>query len=316
MDCIATRLPYRQTNYFSKIILDYLDHAEGLKSFYAHPPSLHGIQKAINNRQGFANRTILARELRKQYGDSMNEPVKRNIELLLSKNTFTITTAHQPNIFTGPLYFVYKIVHAIKLAEYCKRSLPQYNFVPVYYMGSEDADLAELGHVYMGGEKIEWKTKQTGAVGRMKVDKDFRRIIEAISGQLAVLPFGKEIISSIKTCYADGMLIQDATLRFVQSLFGDYGLIVLIPDNGALKKLGTTVFQDDLLNETPSAIVEQTAARLHAAGYKVQVNPREINLFYLKDGMRERIVRVKDKFLTHDSRLSFDEKEILKELED
>jgi bacillithiol biosynthesis cysteine-adding enzyme BshC len=316
MDCIATRIPYRQTNYFSKIILDYLDHAEALKPFYAYPPSLQGIQKAIDARKGFGNRKPLVEELIKQYAGIKSDLVEKNIQSLLLENTFTITTAHQPNVFTGPLYFVYKILHAIKLAGYCKSSLPQYNFVPVYYMGSEDADLDELGHIFLGGQKIEWKTKQTGCVGRMKVDKEFLKLIELISGQLAVLPFGDQILSLVKTCYQEGVLIQEATFKLVNALFAEYGLIVLIPDNPNLKKLATNIFTDDLVNETPSVIVEKTANKLHAAGYKLQANPREINLFYLKDGMRERIVRVKEKFVTYDSRVTFRDKEILKELTD
>jgi len=314
MDCIATRIPYRQTNYFSKIILDYLDHAETLKSFYSHVPSLQGIQKAIHNKQAFANRPVLVQELKKQYANRATSRVSENIQALLSENTFTITTAHQPNIFTGPLYFIYKIAHAIKLAEYCRASMPQYNFIPVYYMGSEDADLDELGHIYLGGQKIEWKTKQTGAVGRMKVDKDFVKLIGLVSGQLAVLPFGDEITSLVKKCYSEGTLIQDATFKFVDELFAQYGLIVLIPDNPNLKKLGAAIFEDDLFNETASGIVEKTASKLHAAGYKLQASARDTNLFYLKDGMRERIVRVRKKFITHDSRLTFEEKEILEEL--
>src|SRR6266498_301938 len=160
MDCIAARLPYRQTNHFTRIILDYLDHAESLKPFYLHQPSLQGIQKAINSRENFSTgRKVLAAELRKQYAAvTRSDAVQKNIEALLLENTFTITTAHQPNIFTGPLYFIYKILHAIKLAEYCKTSLPQYNFVPVYYMGSEDADLDELGHFHLNGEKLVWNT--------------------------------------------------------------------------------------------------------------------------------------------------------------
>jgi bacillithiol biosynthesis cysteine-adding enzyme BshC len=316
MDFISTRLPYRQTNCFSKIVLDYLDHAENLKPFYAYPPSLQGIQKAINDRKNFStNRKVLAGELKKQYTTAASGAVTKNIEALLSENTFTITTAHQPNIFTGPLYFIYKILHAIKLAEHCKASLPQYNFVPVYYMGSEDADLDELGHIDLGGQKIEWKTKQTGAVGRMKVDKEFLKLIEIINGQLAVLPFGNEILLLIKDCYQEGIMIQDATFKLVNTLFGEYGLIVLIPDSAALKKQMKKIFEDDLLNETPSVIVEQTANKLQAASYKLQANPREINLFYLKDGIRDRIVKIKGRYVTHDSRLTFDEKEILSELQ-
>ena len=281
MDCISTRLPYRQTNYFTRIVLDYLDHAENLKPFYAHLPSLQGIQKAISNRQSFStNRKVLVEELKNQYaGVNATNEVQKNIEALLSENTFTITTAHQPNIFTGPLYFIYKVLHAIKLAEYCKASLPQYHFVPVFYMGSEDADIDELGHFHLNGEKIIWNTKQTGAVGRMKVDKEFLKLISLIEGQLTVLPFGNEILSLVKNCYKEGMQIQDATFKLINSLFGQCGLIVLIPDNAVLKRQAVKIFEDDLLNETPALIVEQTANKLQAAGYKLQVNPREINLF-------------------------------------
>ena len=318
MDCISTRLPYRQTNYFTRIILDYLDHSESLKPFYAHPPSLQGIQKAISNRQSIStNRKVLVEELKKQYADfSTVNNVQKNIEALLSENTFTITTAHQPNIFTGPLYFIYKILHAIKLAEHCKASLPQYHFVPVFYMGSEDADIDELGHFHLNGEKIIWNTKQTGAVGRMKVDKEFLRLISQIEGQLTVLPFGNEILSLVKNCYQEGTQIQDATFELINSLFGEYGLIVLIPDSAGLKKQAAKIFEDDLLNETPSIIVEQTANKLQATGYKLQANPREINLFYLEDGVRDRIVKLKSRYVTHDSRLTFDEEEILNELQD
>jgi len=298
--------------------LDYLDHAEGLKPFYDHTLSLQGIQEAIVERLKFSNnRKALVGELKKQYdGVPQSEMVKKNIESLLSENAFTITTAHQPNIFTGPLYFIYKILHAIKLSEYCKASLPQYNFIPAFYIGSEDADLNELGHFYLHGEKIVWGTKQTGAVGRMKVDRELLKLISELEGQLSVLTYGKEILSKIKDCYKEGVLIQDATFKLINILFGEYGLIVLIPDNRVLKKQAAKIFEDDLVNEAPSVIVEKTANKLQAAGYKLQANPREINLFYLKDDVRERIVKVKDRFITHDSRFTFDEKQILSELKE
>ena len=117
----------------------------------------------------------------------VSEKTKNNIDALTSANTFTFTTAHQNNIFTGPLYFIYKILHTIKLAEYCKTYLPEYNFVPVFYVGTEDADLDELNHIHLGGEKLTWNTKQTGAVGRMKVDKELVKLIGLMEGQLAVL---------------------------------------------------------------------------------------------------------------------------------
>lgn len=318
MNFTAARLPYRQTGTFSNIALDYIDQAAALKPFFTHPPTLQGIQKAIELRKQFTtDRQALVNELEKQYAEiETSDAVKKNIQSLLSADTFTITTAHQNNLFTGPLYFIYKIVHAIKLADHLKDSLPKQNFVPVFYIGSEDADLAELDHINLGGEKLVWETKQTGAVGRMKIDKALLKLIDQVEGQLSVLSNGNEIISLLKKYYKEGMIVQDATFHFVNHLFAEYGLIVLLPDNGALKKQMTGVFKDDLLNQTASGIVEKTVDKLQAEGYKSQANPREINLFYLKDDLRERIEKTNDKFTIHHSPLTFSEKDILKELSD
>src|SRR6188474_3260433 len=158
MDCISTRIPYRQTGSFSKTVVDYIDQEPSLKDFYKYTPTLQGVKKAIEDRKQFTyDRKTLVQELRKQYAAvELSERTKDNIEALASENTFTFTTAHQNNIFTGPLYFIYKILHTIKLAEYCKSNLPDHNFVPVFYIGSEDADLDELHHLFVGGEKLLW----------------------------------------------------------------------------------------------------------------------------------------------------------------
>jgi bacillithiol biosynthesis cysteine-adding enzyme BshC len=297
MDCTATRLPYRQTNAFTKLSLDYIDQAISLKPFFHNPPSLAGIQRSIEARKNFpTNRDVLVSALKTQYGDLLKGRVSANIDSLLLPETFTVTTAHQPNILTGPLYFIYKIVHAIRLAAHLKSSLPQYNFVPVYYMGSEDADIDELGHIHLDGVKLTWQTKQTGAVGRMKVDAAFLQLLHSAEGQLAVQPFGREIIEKIRQVFRKDVLIQEATFQFVNALFEEYGLVVVIPDNASLKKLASGIFEDDLLNQTPSEIVGRTIEKIQEAGYKVQANPREINLFYLKDDIRARIVKDEEKF--------------------
>lgn len=317
MDCTSTRLPYRQAGTFSKIVIDYIDQAESLRPFYVHAPSISGIQKAVEERKKApANREVLVAELKKQYGGQLQEKVAANIEALLSPDTFTVTTAHQPNILTGPLYFIYKIVHAIKLAGQLTEALPSYRFVPVYYMGSEDADLDELGHIHLNGVKLTWSTKQKGAVGRMKIDNEFLHLISQAEGQLAVMPFGKDILQLVKDCYKKGTTIQDATFRFVDALFAEYGLVVLIPDNAALKKQAFSIFEDDLLHQRPSSLVGETIEKIEAADYKVQANPREINLFYLTEGSRERIVKQGDHFNVIGSETVFSEKDLLKELKE
>ena len=317
MNCTTTHLSYEQTGYFSKIITDYLKADEKLHPFYAHPVSVEGVKAAIEERRQFkTDRNLLVNELQKQYNAvEISAKIKTNITALSKENTFTICTAHQPNIFTGHLYFIYKILHAIKLAEQLTTALPAYNFVPVFYMGSEDADLEELGHIYLFGEKYDWKTKQTGAVGRMKVDKALIKLIETISGQLLVYPYGKEIISLLKDCYKEGEIIEQASFKLINALFAAHGLLVLLPDNAVLKKAFIPVVEKELAEEFSHKAVSATVVAFPAE-YKVQASGRELNLFYLTDDNRERIEKVNGQWSMVDSAKKFSADGIAKELSD
>ncbi|MEP6750513.1 MAG: bacillithiol biosynthesis BshC, partial [Bacteroidota bacterium] len=315
MNCTSTRLQYTDTGYFSTIITDYLQKKKEIAPFYKHTTDLNGIKAAIEARKKFGNhRTTLVAELEKQYAVlQTTDAVKQNIRLLADENTFTITTAHQPVIFTGTLYFIYKILHVIKLSAWCKEQLPQYNFVPVFYMGSEDADLDELGSIWLNNEKIVWDTAQTGAVGRMNTT-GLEKIIARIEGELSVQQYGKELVQLLKDCYLNSPDIQTATFKLIDALFARYGLIVLISDKPGFKKLLRPVFEDDLFNQTSSGIATQTIEQL-SAHYKVQANPRAINLFYLKDNIRERIEQDGDKWLVVGKNISFTKETLLLELQ-
>ncbi len=315
MEKSCTYIAYEQTGYFSAIVADYLNDAETLRPFYKHTPTIEGIENAIEERKLFPyQRSLLVHELREQYaGLPLNDIVKHNIELLLKENTYTITTAHQPNIFTGPLYFIYKILHTIKLAATLNEQLPHHQFVPVFYMGSEDADLEELGYININGTKYEWNTKQTGAVGRMKVDKAFIQLIDNIHGQLGVLEFGHEIVSIFKQAYTEGKTIQQATLELVNALFGKYGLIVLIPDNAKLKTVFHEVVQKELQEQFSSAAVSKTI-QLLSQHYKVQAGGRALNLFYLLDDIRDRIEIADSGFKLANSAKSWSKEAMLREL--
>ena len=302
----AEHIPYNQTGSFSRIVTDYLNGAEALKPFYQQAPGFEGIKASIEARKRVAvNRSLLVQVLKDQYRNVRNiAAVQDNIERLLQPDTFTTCTAHQPNLFTGPLYFIYKILHAIKLAEQLKQQLPQYNFVPVYYMGSEDADFAELNHTYVDGKKLEWKKQQKGAVGRMVVDKTLVQLLDELEGQLVVEEKGAEVIQLLRRAYTAGTTIQAATFELLNDLYGEYGLIILLPDHPLLKAQMHTVFTDDLFENKPFHIVQQTSEKLSAA-YNAQAYPREINLFYLKDDIRERIEKRGDNFHVVNTTLSF-----------
>lgn len=312
----CTYLSYEETGYFSKLVNDYLHNAPQLQPFYNLTATIKGIESSINQRENFNHREVLVQELQNQYNKlHLSEKTSGNIKSLLNENTFTVTTAHQPNIFTGPLYVVYKIFHVIKLAEELNKELKNYSFVPVYFMGSEDADIEELNNITINQQKYTWQTKQTGSVGRMKVDKTLLQLINEIEGQVSVLPFGNELLEIFRTAYKEGKTIQQAMLQLLNSLFGEYGLIVLIPDNPALKKLFQPVIEKELTEQFSYKAVTQSAKQLEKY-YKVQASGRTLNLFYLLNDKRERIELVDSKFKVQNLNIEFSFEEILKELEE
>ncbi len=317
MNFKATGIPYGQTHSFSKLALDYLNESEALQPFYQQFPRAESLADTLTAKgEHQLNRQLLVDALTAQYQNlDQTDAVVNNIGLLKQSNTFTITTAHQPNIFTGPLYFVYKILHAIKLAEHCHTLYPEYNFVPVYYMGSEDADLDELGHIHLNGEKLVWNTRQIGAVGRMTIDNDLLQLLDRIESEIGVQPHGMDIMKAVRKFYVKGNNIQTATLGLVNYLFGNYGLVVVVPDSPLLKSVAVDLFKDELLHQLSSGIVAETAQKLVEAGYKAQAHGRDINLFYLKDnGERLRIERDGDSWIVLDSDIKFTEEALLHEL--
>ena len=309
------KISYRQTNSFSKLVLDYLDAAPSLKDFYNYTTDIEGFKKAVKDRSAFAvNRKLLVDVLTTQYtATETSGKLKANIQSLLQENTFTVCTAHQPNIFTGHLYFIYKILHAIKLSSALKEAMPENNFVPVYYMGSEDADLDELGEVHINGTHYKWQTTQTGAVGRMLIDDNFLTIIDAIAGQLSIEKNGEEIINIVRDFYKKDITIEAATFQFVHYLFNKYGLVILIPDNRLLKNEFASIIKKELAEQFSEKAVSQTVTEFPKE-YKVQAGGRPINLFYLHNNFRERIELAGDGFIIANSNIVFTKEEIEEEL--
>ena len=322
----ATTIPYRATGLFSTLVNDYIEAKGTAQDFVAYTPNITGIKKAIEQRKKFpTNRKVLVDVLNQQYDQlaiqskgiskQVLDVVRSNIQLLGKENTYTITTAHQPNLFTGPLYFFYKIIQAIQLAAELKKQFPENNFVPVYYMGSEDADIAEVGSFTIGGVMHQWNTKQTGAIGRMKVDDGLLQLLQNIEGYWAVKPAGKEALATLKEAYQKGNTIIEATLHLVHAYFGKYGLVVVQPDDAALKSLFTNVMEKELVSQFSHKAIQPTLKKL-SANYHVQSEGRELNLFYLKDDLRARIELKGEVYNIVDTNINFTQSEILKELKD
>ena len=311
MDC--QRIPLAETGRFSKIVIDYVERSPKLKSAVNRWPDLHGLRDQIEERKGKpVDRKKLVEVLQNQYAGISKPPAQ--IDWLKEENTFTVTTGHQLNLFTGPLFFIYKIASAINLCEQLQEEYPDYKFVPVFWMASEDHDFQEINHAYVGNRKVEWESGQTGAVGRMTLEG----INESLEELRQAMPKGfwsEEIFEVIGAAYREARSLSEATREVVHHLFGRYGLVILDADDPVLKSLFAKTMERELLDPFVESQMKRSADQLKDH-YKLQVTPREINLFYLTDGFRDRIVKRGDEFEAINGGPTFTREEIGNELKD
>lgn len=320
-DCIS----FRDTNYFSDFICNYLDEKPELKTLYHRFPKLENFEAQIEEKRDSKTvlepyRKVLSNVLKRQYQNlETSELTLQNIERLQSENTFTITTGHQLNLFTGPLYFLHKIISTINLTKELKEAYPKFNFVPIYWMASEDHDFDEINYFNFRGKKIQWPNKveanDAGAVGRLTTE-GLDAVYTIISSEFGPGKHADQLKFWFKEAYLKHHNLADATRFLANALFADYGLVIIDADDRDLKRLFIPQMKKELLEQTAFEAVNEKNATIEALGYNIQVNPREINLFYIKDGLRERIVFEADAFKVNNTNISWNDSEILKHLEE
>ncbi|RZK38772.1 MAG: bacillithiol biosynthesis cysteine-adding enzyme BshC [Pedobacter sp.] len=310
----AKYISYQETHSFSKLVLDYVNDEPFLQSFYSYRPDLEGLKRAFENRNFNGDRTELVDVLNRQYQNiPTHQAVSHNISLLANENTFTVTTGHQLNLFTGPLYFIYKIVTTINLALELKIENPEKNFVPIYWMATEDHDFEEINHVSVDDKNISWIQQTNGATGRLST-KSVAAAVMAYRGYLGITENGKTLAKLVEQAYLENNNLADATRVLVNSLFERYGLVVLNADEPVLKRQFSGIMQKDIIDQHSEAIIEKTSKALTDYGYKTQVNGREINFFYLKDDLRERIILKNDKYTINHTDIQFSKEELINEI--
>lgn len=295
------QIDFEETKRFSSIFLDYINDKKELQAHYTYRPEIASFKDAISNRNfDDAKRPLLVKILKGQYKNiPKNELVQSNIDLLSEKNSFTVTTGHQLNIFTGPLFFIYKIVATINMAKMLKKEYPSFHFVPVYWMASEDHDFEEINNFKLFGKKYSWETNQKGPVGKFD-PKSIKTILDGIP----------EIPDFITKGYLEQNNLADATRFIVDHLFQDQGLVILDANDRELKKEFQHIIKDDLFNNSAHKHAENCTGKLETLGYKSQIFPRPINFFYMEDNLRERIEEQGEKYHVLNTSLVFSKEEI------
>ena len=314
-------IPFRDTNYFSSLICDYLDEKEALKPFYNRFPKLENFKGQIEEKQSSFNnetRQVLVRSLKKQYTNtSASERTQTNINLLENSNTFTVVTGHQLNLLTGPLYFFYKIISTINLCKALTSEYPEYNFVPVYWMASEDHDFAEINFFNFKGKKVQWNREASGAVGDLSLE-GLDQVFEAYGSQLPSTSNASELKTLFKQAYLNHSNLSEAMRYLVNTLFKDFGLVIVDGNDRDLKRCFIPYLEEELTKQTSFSKVSEANQHLNAleGHYKIQVNPRKINLFYITEGIRERITENENVYFVNNTNISWSKSELLKEVND
>jgi bacillithiol synthase len=287
-----TIVPFTQTPQLAKTDVAYATGDPKLKPFYKYAPEWSSFEAALQDKAALEYpRKDLVAVLQSQYKNLPAMPqVAENIRALALDTTFTITTAHQPSLFLGPLYFIYKALTTIKLAQkLTEENSTKKRIVPVFVLGSEDHDVEELNKVNVFGKQVVWEPGMAGAVGSIPAETVQTALgdLEQILGSSAE---ATALMTPLRDAYRAGHNFAEATQALLHQFLGQFGLVVLNMNNAVLKRHFIPIMEEELMAQPSINLVNNTIASLNQAGFKTQAAPRDINLFYLLPGIRARIV--------------------------
>jgi len=293
----------------------YVRKPEDFAAFAPSLPRLSSVAEQLKRKSANYNysRESLAHVIREQYEKvgCIDAVTKERIAALKSIHTFTVITAHQPSLLTGPLYFIHKILSAIVTAQKIQEELPEKRIIPLFIIGGEDHDFDEMNHLHYKNDRYEWSSAESGgSVGRMSTE-GIVNVLDELEPSLSQTFYGTEILSLLRSSFKGERSVGEAMQYFLIKLFHDEPLIVVQMDDIAFKKAFIPQIINEVLHERSREPVEKTQAELKNLGYGEQALARDINFFYLHDGQRRRIVLAdNNKYEVLDSDIQFSRKEM------
>ncbi|HTX20074.1 MAG TPA: bacillithiol biosynthesis cysteine-adding enzyme BshC [Bacteroidota bacterium] len=300
MDWIDYRQLQNTDAGISTLFADYLDDFGKVKEFYAGDfRDRKSWKKVINRVLGRQiDRSTLVRVLTEQNKQNhCGIKTLANIDLLGNDNTVAVVTGQQIGICTGPLYTIYKAITAVKLAEQCSAELPEYTFVPVFWVEGEDHDFEEINSlnvVTLEGqiEKVEYLhggkpfERNPGPVGALPVDSYAEKFFDTLGTKLQETEFKAQLFASLRGHYRSGSTMGKAFVGLMHQFFEESGLIFLDPNDAELKKIVRPVFVKEFsaVTKTSQLVIERSAELEER--YHAQIKAKSLNLFMFHKGGR------------------------------
>lgn len=292
---INKQILHKSTNRFSKTIIDYLEGVEQLKPFYKYDFTIEAIEQVIADKlKDNIDRKLLVDVLLKQNKDYLNNSlVKQNIEQLEQTNTYTITTGHQLCLMGGPLYFITKVISIIKTCGVLKEKYTKYNFLPVFWLASEDHGRGEVSSINLFGNQLKWiddSDMPTGNISSVVIQPLLNELKEILGNSV----HANELVQLFTEAYDGKRNLAQATRHYLLKLFGDKGLVIIDGDDKRLKEKLEPLAKVEIETQIGKKLVSKTTEKLENLGYKGQVYPRDINFFQMTEKGRVGVENIDD----------------------
>jgi bacillithiol biosynthesis cysteine-adding enzyme BshC len=266
----------------TRLFLDFVDRREALEPFY--PASAYATGwMAKSPVLAPAHRAAVCDLLEQQnrsYGAS--DAVFQNIARL-REGAGAVVTGQQVTLFGGPLFTILKAATAIRKAH--DASTAGSPHVPIFWLATEDHDLAEADHVTLPS-RHELKTLRLApglahgtAAGGVMLGKDVEALVAEASEILGPGP----VLDQLAACYREGRTLAQAFGQFISHTFAAQGLIVVDASSRAFHALGSGVLREAIVraDELRVALTDRDE-QLKAAGYHSQVLvPPQSSLLFL-----------------------------------
>ncbi|KAA3602009.1 MAG: bacillithiol biosynthesis cysteine-adding enzyme BshC [Calditrichaeota bacterium] len=318
------KIPFSQIPKISQFFLDYLEENPKVSKYYPNGfKTKEDFAKVISSK---AKEEILREELVEGLlaeNNSLGATKKTlaNIKLLGDENTFAVVTGQQMGIFLGPLYTTYKALTTVKLCEKLKSWFPDKNFVPVFWMESEDHDFAEAAKNYFltqQGQLFETSYKNAPnkkiPVGSLEFSQEISEITDEIFTQTGSTEFSEELKKVLSESYTGGKTFAEAFGTLFHKLLGDFGVVTINPHDTFWKKNSVAFFETAISkNEKISQALEKIKGEIEAEGFSPQIatQPENSNLFLLLEKERHKLTREGENYSLSGREENFTKEELL-----
>src|ERR1039458_6017339 len=305
MHCTCVR--HSDLPHTTRLFADVLYHPDRTAPYYAHPVRDLAAYRAAAAQIEFPDerRGALIDALRVQ------NPESPALERLAQPGTVAVMTGQQVGLFSGPCYTIYKVLHAVKLAQWL--SANGVAAVPVFWLATEDHDFAEVNHAWVFGpshapEKLEMR-RLAGEQPVGDVALVAPPVVE-LRAALHGLPFGEEIADLVEETYRGGSTMGKAFGELLRRLLAKFDILYvdqMLPEfrQLAAPALGKAVAAAPDLTR---AVLGRNAA-LAADGYHAQVHVEDHTsfVFLLENGKRLGLRRSGTEYLHNSRRFTSEE---------